>query len=112
MLWICIASFTALLRGAATNSSAQEASESAPPPVEEATDEAIVLNFEGADIREVINSLATALGINYSIDPRVQGQVTIRTTGKLPVGIFFLSFMRFCGAMGLPQKATSIRSHQ
>jgi general secretion pathway protein D len=90
ILWIYIASFTALLWGGATNSSAQEGSESAPPPVQAApppvqedTDEAIVLNFEGADIREVINSLATALGINYSIDPRVQGQVTIRTTGKI-----------------------------
>ena len=37
------------------------------------TDEAVVLNSEGADIREVIHSLATALGINYVIDSRVQG---------------------------------------
>src|SRR3990170_2808999 len=43
----------------------------------------VVLNFEGADVREVIHSLATALGINYTIDPRVQGQVTVRTTGKI-----------------------------
>src|SRR5215471_8313185 len=83
LLWICIASCTALLWDGVTSSRAQEASESAPPPVQEQGDEAIVLNFEGADIREVINSLATALGINYSIDPRVQGQVTIRTTGKI-----------------------------
>ncbi len=46
-------------------------------------DEGVVLNFEGADIREVIHSLATALGLNYTIDPRVQGQVTIRTTGRI-----------------------------
>src|SRR5581483_12219448 len=31
-------------------------------------EEAMVLNFERADIREVIHSLATALGISYSID--------------------------------------------
>jgi len=46
-------------------------------------EEAMVLNFERADIREVIHSLATALGISYSIDPRIEGQVTIRTTGKI-----------------------------
>ena len=46
-------------------------------------DEAMVLNFEHADIREVIHSLATALGLSYTIDPRIEGQVTIRTTGKI-----------------------------
>jgi general secretion pathway protein D len=44
----------------------------------------MVLNFERADIREVIHSLAIALGISYTIDPRVtDAQVTIRTTGKI-----------------------------
>jgi len=46
-------------------------------------DEAMVLNFERADIREVIHSLATALGISYTLDPRIEGQVTIRTTRKI-----------------------------
>lgn len=45
--------------------------------------DSIVLNFENADIREVIYSLAVAMSINYWIDPRVQGQVTVRTSGKL-----------------------------
>jgi general secretion pathway protein D len=45
--------------------------------------DSIVLNFENADIREVIYSLAVAMNINYWIDPRVQGQVTVRTAGKL-----------------------------
>jgi general secretion pathway protein D len=48
-----------------------------------AEDEAMVLNFERADVREVIHSLATALGLAYTIDPRIEGQVTIRTTGKI-----------------------------
>lgn len=47
-------------------------------------DEAMVLNFERTDIRDVIHSLATALGLSYTIDPRIEGQVTIRTTGKIP----------------------------
>ncbi|MFN2426864.1 MAG: secretin N-terminal domain-containing protein, partial [Candidatus Binatia bacterium] len=46
-------------------------------------DDSIVLNFENADIREVIYSLAVAMNINYWVDPRVQGQVTVRTSGKL-----------------------------
>jgi len=46
-------------------------------------DEAMVLNFERADIREVIHSLATALGISYMLDPRIEGEVTIRTSGKI-----------------------------
>ncbi len=45
--------------------------------------ESVVLNFEGADIREVIYSLATALDINYWLDPRVQGQVTVRTASPI-----------------------------
>jgi len=58
----------------------------ATPPVEEplAEDEAMVLNFEKADVREVIHSLATALGLSYTIDPRITGEVTIRTTGRIP----------------------------
>ncbi len=50
---------------------------------ENSGDDSIVLNFENADIREVIYSLAVAMNINYWIDPRVQGQVTVRTSGKL-----------------------------
>src|SRR5712691_4515373 len=77
---IGVASLAIILLAQALLCGAQEAS--APPAAVE-TDEAVILNFEGADIREVIHSLATALGINYVIDPRVQGQVTIRTTGKI-----------------------------
>lgn len=45
---------------------------------------AVRLNFEGADIREVIHSIATALGIHYTIDPRVQGEVTVRMASDIP----------------------------
>ncbi|RMD84749.1 MAG: type II secretion system protein GspD [Candidatus Dadabacteria bacterium] len=47
--------------------------------------EAILLNFEGADIREVIYTFGAALGINYWVDPRVQGQVTARSFGPIYV---------------------------
>src|SRR6059036_1720030 len=80
---------------AATPARAQNAPPSppttAPPPAADdqsgeaplGEEEAMVLNFERADIREVIHSLATALGISYTIDPRIEGQVTIRTNGKI-----------------------------
>jgi general secretion pathway protein D len=58
----------------------------APPPAASADipeKDTIVLNFENADIREVIYSLAVAMNINYWVDPRVQGQVTVRTSGRL-----------------------------
>src|SRR5215510_4980068 len=77
--WVGATSFVLILLACVLPCGAQEAA----APREVDTDEAVVLNFEGADIREVIHSLATALGINYVIDPRVQGQVTIRTTGKI-----------------------------
>ncbi|MCU0314673.1 MAG: type II secretion system secretin GspD [Solirubrobacteraceae bacterium] len=48
-------------------------------------DGSISLNFEGADIRDVIrNILGDILGQNYVIDPAVGGQVTIRTSSGLP----------------------------
>ena len=43
----------------------------------------VVLNFDNADIYEVLNVFSEILGINYLVDPRVKGTVTIRTTGKI-----------------------------
>src|SRR5690349_17970406 len=76
----------------------------APPPVAKGTpapDESVVLNFEGADIREVIHSLADSLGINYQIDPRIQGQVTIRTTGPIAREDLFPIFNRILRSNGI-----------
>ena len=73
----------------------------APRPEATSSDEAVVLNFEGADIREVIHSLATALGISYTIDPRVQGQVTIRTSGRIAGRDLFPIFHQILRANGI-----------
>ena len=44
----------------------------------------VVLNFEGADLREVVrNILGDILHQGYEIDPRVGGQVTIRTSSGI-----------------------------
>jgi general secretion pathway protein D len=89
---LAIVSVTAVLAGtpawAQTPPPAPDApaAQGEPPPESErplGDEEAMVLNFERADIREVIHSLATALGISYTLDPRIEGQVTIRTTGKI-----------------------------
>ena len=54
------------------------------PPVQQAGS-GIVLNFEGADLREVIrNVLGEILNESYTIDAGVGGQVTIRTTTGIP----------------------------
>ena len=87
-IWRTIAVVAAFGLAAAGPARAQ-VEEAAPPPAAPSGDqplgeeEAMVLNFERADIREVIHSLATALGISYTIDPRIEGQVTIRTNGKI-----------------------------
>lgn len=75
----------------------------APTPAARSTspDDSVVLNFEGADIREVIHSLADALGINYQIDPRIQGQVTIRTTGTIAKQDLFPVFNQILRSNGI-----------
>jgi general secretion pathway protein D len=45
----------------------------------------VVLNFEGADLREVVrNVLGDILNESYTIDPNVGGQITIRTSSGIP----------------------------
>jgi general secretion pathway protein D len=45
----------------------------------------IVLNFEGADVREVVrNVMGDILNESYTIDPNVGGTITIRTSSGIP----------------------------
>src|SRR6476660_9046911 len=54
------------------------------PPLPPPATGPVVLNFEGADLREVIrNVLGDILNQPYTIDPNVGGQVTIRTTAGI-----------------------------
>ncbi len=53
-------------------------------PAEEADEgQKIALNFDDADIYEVINSLSDILGINFVIDPAVKGKVNIHTSTEV-----------------------------
>lgn len=50
-----------------------------------AEDGEVTLNFANADIREVVDAvLGQALELSYIIDPKVQGQVTARTSKPIP----------------------------
>jgi general secretion pathway protein D len=45
----------------------------------------VELNFDGADIHNVAKTvLGDTLGINFVVDPRVQGNVTLASTGPIP----------------------------
>ena len=60
------------------------AAPAATPPAQ-VTGSGIVLNFEGADLREVVrNILGDILNESYTIDAAVGGQVTIRTSSGIP----------------------------
>ena len=47
------------------------------------TGEMISLNFDNADIYEVVNALSDFLGVNFIIDSRVKGRVNIHTAGEI-----------------------------
>jgi general secretion pathway protein D len=56
-----------------------------PGPAVQQTGGGVVLNFEAADLREVVrNILGDILNENYTIDPAVGGTVTIRTSTGIP----------------------------
>jgi len=52
----------------------------------------IILNFENADIRTVIETVGDILGLNYILGPGIQGQVTIQSNSKFPVDDLFSVF--------------------
>jgi len=83
------------------------APEPSPGPAEEKKESqedrqaGIVLNFDDADIYEVIRVIADLLKINYIVDPGVQGKVTIHTAGKLSHDDLWSVFDRILEVNGL-----------
>jgi len=61
----------------------------------------LVLNFDDADIYEVIRVIADLLKINYIVDPGVQGKITIHTAGKLSHDDLWPVFHRILEVNGL-----------
>jgi general secretion pathway protein D len=61
----------------------------------------IVLNFDNADLYEIVRVLADLLQINYIVDPNVRGRVTIHTAGALKKEDLFPIFYQILEANGL-----------
>jgi general secretion pathway protein D len=59
------------------------ATQTAPVQVEPAAGGGFVLNLQNASLTDVIDVLARRLKINYILDPRVKGSVTLNTYGEL-----------------------------
>ena len=76
---------------------------SAPPvrPEEAAKGSRFVLNFDNADLYEVIRVMAEMMKISYTIDPKVKGVVNIYTAGRISaedVFPIFQSILKLNGA--------------
>ena len=63
----------------------EEVKEVTPAEAEEPEEDIgkIALDFEDAEVKEVITALADIIGINYIIDPKVRGKVNIHTSGVI-----------------------------
>lgn len=80
------------------------------PPKEEASktpEQNITLNFTEADIRTIIEAVSKHTGMNFIIDPRVKGKVTIisqRPMNADQVYQVFLSVLKVHGFAAIPGK--------
>jgi general secretion pathway protein D len=63
--------------------------------------EGILLNFDNADIYEVIQVMAETLDLNYIIDPQVKGVVNIRSGEKIPLEHLYDIFKKILNMNGL-----------
>jgi general secretion pathway protein D len=66
-----------------------------------AATEGILLNFDNADIFEVIQVIAGTLNLNYIIDPQVKGVVNIHSGSKIPHDQLFEVFKKILNINGL-----------
>ncbi len=71
-----------------------------PAPGQGAKGSRFVLNFDNADIYEVIRVMAEMMNVNYIVDPRVKGVVNIRTTGQISTQDIFPIFQAILNMNG------------
>lgn len=69
------------------------------PPLKEVEGE-VTLNFELADIRDVVKVIFDTLQENYVIDPAVQGEVTVQTSRPLPKNMLIPTLESFLSMNG------------
>jgi general secretion pathway protein D len=72
---------------------------SSPPP--QIAGEGVLLNFDNADIYEVIQVIAEILDISYIIDPQVKGVVNIRSGKRIPMAQLEAVFRKLLNINGL-----------
>jgi len=63
--------------------------------------EGVMLNFDNADIYEVIQVIAEVLNISYIIDPQVKGVVNIRSGEKIPTDQLYTIFKKLLNINGI-----------
>ncbi|MBU0728267.1 MAG: type II secretion system secretin GspD [Proteobacteria bacterium] len=63
--------------------------------------EGVLLNFDNADIYEVVQVVAEILDLNYMVDPQVKGVVNIRSGKKIPRDQLFKVFKKLLNINGL-----------
>lgn len=63
--------------------------------------QSVILNFDDADIDEVVRTMADLLKITYILGPGIRGNVTIHTAGKLRVTDLMPVFYQILEANGL-----------
>ncbi|MBN1832520.1 MAG: type II secretion system secretin GspD [Deltaproteobacteria bacterium] len=71
------------------------------PPAPDGTSGGIVLNFDKADLMEVIRAVAEILKFNYIVDPSVRGNVTIHTAGALETADIWDVFLQILEINGV-----------
>jgi len=63
--------------------------------------EGVMLNFDNADIYEVIQVIAEVLDFSYMIDPQVKGVVNIRSVKKIPANQLYTIFKKLLNINGI-----------
>ncbi len=63
--------------------------------------EGVMLNFDNADIYEVIQVIAEVLDISYIIEPQVKGVVNIRSGKKIPNNQLYTTFKKILNINGI-----------
>lgn len=88
---VCMAFFAISQASAADRANTEKRAASSP----------VLLNFDDADLYEVIRTFAELLELNYIINPDIRGKVTIHTSGKLKKKDLFPVFNQILEANGL-----------
>jgi len=70
-------------------------------PPKAGEDGGVTLNFDDADLYEVIRTFSEILKFNYIVDPNIRGRVTIQTAGSLGKEDVFTVFYQILEANGL-----------